>query len=128
MQSAGGVSDVNGNAEPPASIGTISPGKFDLREVLSVAKYISEISGNWQQGVDAFMNIARLCAEANGQLTTAQKSELTSCLPFGEATFSKFVQIGTDTRLKAPEVQTAAVAALHVDIRLFKESTESHAE
>jgi hypothetical protein len=93
--------------EPPDSTGAISPGKFDPRDgdASLVANYVSEIGGNWQRGVDAFMNIARLCAQASEQLTVAQRSELMPELPFGEATFSKFVQIGTDTRLNAPEVQ-----------------------
>jgi hypothetical protein len=96
--------NVHGGAERDAA--EFSPGKasLDLRdgEVSSVA---SEINGNWRRGVAAFMNIARLCAEASGRLTTAQKSELMTCLPFGEATFSKFVKIGTDTRLNTPEIQ-----------------------
>ncbi len=39
------------------------------------------------------------------RLTTAQKRELIQALPFGDPTFSKFAQIGADTRLHAPEVQ-----------------------
>jgi hypothetical protein len=97
-------------AERPASIGNFSPGKdpdLDLRdgEASSVADYASAISRNWQRGVDAFMNIARLCSEANERLTTAQKRELIQALPFGDTAFSKFVGIGTDTRLHAPDIQ-----------------------
>ena len=88
---------------------SISPGKFYLdlnaTEGSSVANYISEIKGSWQRGVDAFMDIARLCAEASARLTTAQKSKLVTHLPFGEPTFSKFVKIGADIRLKGPEIQ-----------------------
>ena len=83
--------------------GDFSPGKNDpdLRnsEVPSVATYVSAINGQWQRGVDAFMNAARLCAEANERLTTAQKSMLIQGLPFGQTAFSKFVQIGSDARL-----------------------------
>ena len=90
----------------PASL---SPGKVDLdlrdREVSSVANYVRDINGNWKRGVDAFLNIARLCAEANARLTIAQKMELIQALPFGDTAFSKFVQIGTDTRLHAPDIQ-----------------------
>ena len=64
----------------------------DVRDgASSVAKYVGAINGNWQRGVDAFMNIARLCAKANARLTTAQKSELIHALPFGNTAFSKFV-------------------------------------
>ena len=123
MQSAGGVSDVNGNAEPPASIDNC-PGKFDLREVLSVAKYISEISGNWQQGVDAFMNIARLCAEANGA---------DDCAKIGAHVLPAFrrgdvQQVRPNRNRHSPESargSTAAAAALHVDIRLFRKHREA---
>ena len=92
-----------------ASSGNFSPGKNDLdlrgTEVSLVSNYARQIGQNWQRGVDAFLNIARLCAEASARLTTAQKSKLVTSLPFGEATFSKFVKIGTDTRLKRSEIQ-----------------------
>jgi hypothetical protein len=102
------VPDVRGDAGRPE--GEFSPGKnatLDLRDRLmsSVAYYVRDINQNWQRGVDAFMNVGRLCAEANARLTTAEKSELLSNLPFGAATFSKFVRIGTDTRLQTPEIQ-----------------------
>ena len=89
--------------------GDFSPGKNDpdLRnsEVPSVATYVSAINGEWQRGVDAFMNAARLCAEASERLTIAQKSMLIQGLPFGQTAFSKFVQIGSDARLHAPDIQ-----------------------
>jgi hypothetical protein len=71
----------------------------------SVASYVRDIKGNWRRCVDAFINVGRLCAEANARLTAGEKSELMPSLPFGAATFSKFVQIGTDTRLHAPDFQ-----------------------
>ena len=58
------------------------------REMSSVAYYVRDINGNWQRCVDAFINVGRLCAEANARLTAAEKSELMQSLPFGEATFS----------------------------------------
>ena len=94
-------------AERPA--GEFSPGKnhLDLPDggISSVADFVAAIQINWQRGVDAFMSIARLCAEASARLTALQKSELIQALPFGETAFSKFVQIGTDTRLYAPDIQ-----------------------
>ena len=74
-------------------------------EVPSVSTYASAINGHWQQGVDAFMHIARLCAEASVRLTSAQKRDLMQALPFGETAFSKLAQIGTDTRLHVPEIR-----------------------
>jgi hypothetical protein len=100
--------DVRGSAGRPAGMVCFSPGKQpDVRdaEVSSVAEFVSSIKGNWRRGVDAFMNVGRLCAEANARLTIAQKSALTQPLPFGNTAFSKFVQIGSDSRLYAPEIQ-----------------------
>jgi hypothetical protein len=104
------VRDIHSGAGRPATTGVFSPGNapdLDLRcgEVSSVSTYASAINGHWQRGVEAFMQIARLCADANAHLRTAQKTELIQALPFGEATFSKFAQIGTDTRLHTPEIQ-----------------------
>jgi hypothetical protein len=99
----------SGSAERPDGTGEISPGKNDPGPyngaISPVAHYVSEIRGNWDRGVDAFMNISRLCAQANVQLTTAEKSALMDKLPFGEATFSKFAGIGSDRRLHTPEIQ-----------------------
>ena len=77
------VAHCHGDPERPAA--EFSPGKdpaLDLRDgqVSPVAYYVRDINGNWQRGVDAFLNIARLCAEANARLTTAQKrSSLKPC-------------------------------------------------
>ena len=90
------------------SAGEFSPGKDpEVRdcEVSSVADYVTAIQVNWQRGVDAFMSIAGLCAEANARLTAPQRSELMAYLPFGPVTFSKFAQIGSDIRLHAPDIQ-----------------------
>jgi hypothetical protein len=94
----------------PGPAEEFSPGKdpaLDLRgrEMSPVANYVRDINGNWKRGVDAFLNIARLCVEANARLTIAQKMELIQALPFGDTAFSKFVQIGSDTRLYAPDIQ-----------------------
>jgi hypothetical protein len=46
------------------------------------------------------MEVARLCSEASERLTVSAKKQLIGRLPFKEATFSKFVQIGKDARLQ----------------------------
>lgn len=86
-----------------------SPGKNliipDGEESL-VASLASQISENWQrEGIDAVMNTARRCAEANSRLTAAQKRDLIKQLPFKGPAFSKYVQDGNDSRLTAPEIQ-----------------------
>ena len=45
------------------------------------------------------MQVALLCSEASERLTVSEKKQLIKRLPFKEATFSKFVQIGKDARL-----------------------------
>ena len=95
------VPHADGNAE---RAGDFSPGKDpDLGSL--VVYYIGQIGQSWRRVVQAMIEVARLCAEANARLTAAQKSALIQALPFGNTAFSKFVQIGSDTRLYAPEIQ-----------------------
>ena len=100
------ASDGTGGVEPSAV--EVSPGKnLDKLggEESLVADYSNAINEEWRRGVDALMRMARHCADADVQLTPAQKAELIATLPFEEATFSKFVQIGNDARVHKPEVQ-----------------------
>jgi hypothetical protein len=86
----------------------ISPGKNIDRpdiEEFSVQGYSYAIIRDWKRLADASMQIARQCADADERLTTAEKAELIATLPFEEATFSKFVRIWNDSRLRKPEVQ-----------------------
>jgi hypothetical protein len=103
-ESHGRVHDVttDGDSMVESKASEFSPGKDPD---LSVANYASQIGQNWERGVDAFMTIARLCAEANAQLTTAERGALLKQLPFGDSAFSKFVQIGNDHRLNTPELR-----------------------
>jgi hypothetical protein len=96
------IPHIDGRVGHPASAGEFSPGKNGL---FSVANYASEIQGEWRRGVQAIMEVARLCAEASARLTAAQKSELMAHLPFRRATFSKLAQIGADAHLYVPEIQ-----------------------
>jgi hypothetical protein len=89
--------------------GNISHG--EISDPDAVTKYADAISSNWQRGVEAFLEIARLCADAEEQLDRARQVELKAKLPFGAATFSKFRQIGLDARLRKPEVQVLLPAA-----------------
>jgi hypothetical protein len=98
-----------------------APGEISRREnfdtetdVIAVADYyVANIAAFWERGVEAVMAIARLCAEASAddRLTPTQKRELIvepliAKLRFGKSAFSKYVQIGNDERLCAPEVLT----------------------
>jgi hypothetical protein len=97
---------VENAAEHSASNGKVSPGKNVGQggdKVTSFAHYVSSI-GDYL-GLTAMMEVARLCVEASNRLTAAQKLELIAKLPFGETTFSKLIQIGTDSRLHTPVVQ-----------------------
>ena len=57
------------DAERPA--GEFSPGKaaLDLRDG-DVANYVHNIGESWRRGVQAMMEVARLCAEACERLTS----------------------------------------------------------
>ena len=97
-------------AVPGADGGAERAGDFSQGKILDprdreVTNYIDHIGASWRRGVQGLMEVARLCAEANARLKAAQKSELIACLPFRQATFSKFAQIGADTRLNAAEIQ-----------------------
>jgi hypothetical protein len=104
QESHGRVHDVkiDGDHTVESKGSEFSPGKDPS---LSVANYVSQIGQNWQRGVDAFMTIARLCAEASARLTITETGELLKQLPFGDSAFSKFVQIGNDRRLNTPELR-----------------------
>ena len=104
QESHGRVHDVkiDGDRTVESKGSEFSPGKDPS---LSVANYVSQIGQNWQRGVDAFMTVARLCAEASARLTITQRGELLKQLPFGDSAFSKFVQIGNDRRLNTPELR-----------------------
>jgi hypothetical protein len=66
-ESHGRVHDVtiDGDSIVESKASEFSPGKDPN---LSVANYASQIGQNWERGVDAFMTIARLCAEASARL------------------------------------------------------------
>jgi hypothetical protein len=100
---------IRGDANP-ASRNDFSPGKPVVdpptSSVAGVAEYLTTIWENWRRGVHAILEVARLCAEAEDKLTTAQKGELISRLPFRRATFSKLAQVGADQRLRDLEIQS----------------------
>src|SRR5262249_60222098 len=84
------VSDIQrdcaaGKSEP-ASIPDASPAR----------SYAARIDNSWRHATDGMMEVARLCCEASQHLTASEKKQLIKRLPFKEATFSKFVQIGKD--------------------------------
>jgi hypothetical protein len=88
------VSDIQTDFPPgkdePASIADASPAR----------SYAARIVNSWRHAADAMMEVAQLCCEASERLTASEKKQLIKRLPFKEATFSKFVQIGKDARLQ----------------------------
>jgi hypothetical protein len=86
-----------GDGEP------ISPVKCE--EAPSIAQYVTCIGESWRRGVAAMLEVCSLCADASKRLTPEQRKELLDRLPFGQSAFSKFVTIGKDKRLQAPEVK-----------------------
>jgi hypothetical protein len=87
------VSDIQADFPPgkdePASIADASPAR----------SYAARIINSWRHAAHGMMAVARLCSEASERLTVSEKKQLIKRLPFKEATFSKFVQIGKDARL-----------------------------
>jgi hypothetical protein len=61
--------------------------------------FASEITTLWHKSREAIYALATACAEAAKQLDPGQKKILMKKLPFGDANFSKFVQIGKDQRI-----------------------------
>ena len=101
-------------ASPPQALSTgvgdtdhFSPGKTPEADsaIPSIDDYATSIAADYRQGVECLLRVATNCADANARLLPAKKAELLRSLPFGEPTFRKFVQIGDDARLQAPEVQ-----------------------
>ena len=88
------MSDIQVNFPPgkdePACIADASPAR----------SYAARIVNSWRHAADGMMEVARLCSEASERLTVSEKKQLIKRLPFKEATFSKFVQIGKDARLQ----------------------------
>jgi hypothetical protein len=88
------VSDIQVNFPPgkdePPRIADASPAR----------SYAARIVNSWRHAADGMMEVARLCSEASERLTVSEKKQLIKRLPFKEATFSKFVQIGKDARLQ----------------------------
>jgi hypothetical protein len=88
------VSEIQANFPPgkdePARIADASPAR----------SYAARIVTSWRHAADGMMEVARLCSEASERLTVSEKKQLIKRLPFKEATFSKFVQIGKDARLQ----------------------------
>ena len=70
-----------------------------------VASYAAHIGDSWRRAAHGMMEVALLCAEASKRLSVTEKRELIRQLPFKEAAFSKFVQIGNDARLHALHAQ-----------------------
>ena len=88
------VTDIQTDFPPgkdePASIADASPAR----------SYAARIINSWRHAADGMIEVARLCSEAGERLTVSERKQLIGRLPFEEATFSKFVQIGKDARLQ----------------------------
>ena len=96
--------------------------------------YAAAISAAWHKSVENTLEVARLCAQADKELSPAEKAQLIQQLPFKAPTFSKLVKIGNDPRLRRddmrprlpPSFSTMYEIALCSDPQL-KEALESGA-
>ena len=64
--------------------------------VLNLEEYAKKIKACWRRSVEAILQTAKLCAEADEKLNANEKKTLKEHLPFGAACFSMYVQIGSD--------------------------------
>jgi hypothetical protein len=78
----------------------VSPGKSER-----VLEYAGKIREHGRNAVDAVLAIAQLCAAANESLSALEKEELLKELALSASSFSKFVKIADDSRLKGTEIQ-----------------------
>ena len=83
--------------------GKALPARID--DASLIRSYADRISCGWHHAAEDMMGIARLCLEASQRLNLSAKKELIRQLPFKEAAFSKFVQIGKDAFLHALQAQ-----------------------
>jgi hypothetical protein len=84
----------------------VSPGKqLWIADEEAPADYAGRIADGWRRAASGMIELARLCAEADGRLTPAQKRFLVERLPFDRPTFSKLVRVGRDARLRDPSLQ-----------------------
>lgn len=78
----------------------VSPGET-LKEV---SDHMRELTARIKKSVLSLtadiLEVAQLCAEADESLNTEEKKQFIGLLPFSRPTFSKFVKIGNDHRLR----------------------------
>lgn len=67
--------------------------------------YAAAISAAWHKSVENTLEVARLCAQADKELSPAEKAQLIQQLPFKAPTFSKLVKIGNDPRLRSDDMR-----------------------
>ena len=70
-----------------------------------VTYYVKHIQANWAKAADSILEVSRLCAEANRELSPQDKADLREVLQFSSAMFSKLAKIGADQRLQKPTMQ-----------------------
>ena len=89
----------------------------------SIRRYVGRIKANWYKATESIMKVAQLCAEANDQLSAADKNKLLENLPFSGGTFSKLAQIGADQRLQSPRVKKLLPPSYSIiyDVKLLED-------
>jgi hypothetical protein len=97
----GALSSVGGSAaEERLANGQVSPGKLE-----TVNHFVRVIGENCHKALEALLNIGRACARADKVLSGDEKRELLGQLNMNAPTFSKWVKIGNDARLRAETLQ-----------------------
>jgi hypothetical protein len=96
-------------------------GPGNLFEPTETIQFFSErIAERWKKATRGILEVAEICFQASEKLSANQRKILIQSLPFGQATFSKLVAIGQDTRLKSPQVAGLLPAKYSVLYELTK--------
>lgn len=90
----------------------------------AVQKFATEINRNWHKTTEHVLETARLCAEADKNLRSSEKSKLYDALDFNKATFSKLVKIGKQKHLHDEKVKPMLPPNYTVVYELAKLSEE----
>jgi len=71
----------------------------------TVQDYAKAINTSWQKTTDSVLETARLCAEAEKKLRSAERTKLFNVLVFNKSTFSKLVKIGSQQHLREDNIK-----------------------
>lgn len=82
--------------------------------------YANSINDSWRKSTDSVIDTARLCAEADKKLKTADQSKLFPVLVFNKSTFSKLAKIGSNEQLLSKDLRPSLPPSYSILYELAK--------